>query len=322
MTDFFDKFYSSITDKNKLLKSVHFYSLLRFSIRIIANILLPIYYVLTRRSKEFRLTNLQNDTGIEPKIIVSLTSFPPRIKKIWLTIETLLRQKDKPDRIILWLSVDEFCNRTFLPKTLTRLEKRGLEIRFCEGNLLPHKKYYYAIKEFPADIIITVDDDVLYNSKLITYLLESHNKFPECMICNRSLKVNVEKDKILSYKTWKLNCIANVPAEDIFPVGIGGVLYPPSSLHTMVLQNEVFMQVCAKADDIWLFMLGKLNNKMAVQTEYNSFYLPIINFKNITLSNDNIDSGKNDIQFKALRSYIIETRQIDPIEKLLKYNNF
>ena len=108
MTDFFDKFYSSITDKNKLLKSVHFYSLLRFSIRIIANILLPIYYVLTRRSKEFRLTNLQNDTGIEPKIIVSLTSFPPRIKKIWLTIETLLRQKDKPDRIILWLSVDEF----------------------------------------------------------------------------------------------------------------------------------------------------------------------------------------------------------------------
>ncbi len=321
MTDFFDKLYYAVTDKNKLLKSIHFYSYLRFSIRVIANLILPLYFLLTGFNKKFSLKKLTNKKESTSQIIVSITTFPPRIKRIWLTIETILRQKDKPDKIMLWLSKDEFKNKDVLPNRLTRLEKRGLEIRFCEGNLLPHKKYFYAFKEFPNDILITVDDDVFYNSKLISYLLSSHIKYPENVICNRSMKVMVEKGEISDYKIWKLKCMENVPAEDIFPVGIGGVLYPPGSLHPMVLQNEIFMQICAKADDIWLFMMGKLNNIMAVKTEYNSFYLPVINFKNITLANDNINSGYNDIQFKALRRFIIETQQKDPVEKLLKSHN-
>ena len=40
-------------------------------------------------------------------------------------------------------------------------QKRGLTIRFCE-DLKAHKKYYYAFKEYPDDIVITVDDDVIY----------------------------------------------------------------------------------------------------------------------------------------------------------------
>ena len=44
------------------------------------------------------------------KIIVSLTTYPKRIGTIWLTIETLMRQRVKPDEIILWLAQSQFPN--------------------------------------------------------------------------------------------------------------------------------------------------------------------------------------------------------------------
>ena len=45
-----------------------------------------------------------------PQLIVSLTSFPARIDKIHLTINTLLRQNTKPDRVVLWLTESQFPN--------------------------------------------------------------------------------------------------------------------------------------------------------------------------------------------------------------------
>ena len=46
--------------------------------------------------------------------IVSLTSFPARMEDIWITIETILRQSFKPDKIILWLGQDKFPGKIYL----------------------------------------------------------------------------------------------------------------------------------------------------------------------------------------------------------------
>src|SRR5690554_2625875 len=40
--------------------------------------------------------------------VVSLTSYPSRIEDVWISIECLLRQTFKPDKIILWLAQSEF----------------------------------------------------------------------------------------------------------------------------------------------------------------------------------------------------------------------
>jgi predicted transcriptional regulator len=44
----------------------------------------------------------------------------------------------KPNRIILWLSKDEFINQQ-IPITLQKQKKRGLEIEFCD-ELFSYKK--------------------------------------------------------------------------------------------------------------------------------------------------------------------------------------
>ncbi len=48
-----------------------------------------------------------------------------------------------------------------LPESVQRLTTRGLEICYCE-DLKSHKKYFEAMKQFPQEIIVTADDDILY----------------------------------------------------------------------------------------------------------------------------------------------------------------
>ena len=153
MVNVFDKLYSSIENKNTILQKIKFYSLLRFSIRVIANIIIPIYFTCTKHNKKYRLKNVETEGN---RIIVSLTSFPARINNLWLVIETIFRQTVKPDMIILWLSKEQFSNIDSLPKRLLKQRERGLKIELRDGDLRSHKKYYYTVQEYPNDIMITI----------------------------------------------------------------------------------------------------------------------------------------------------------------------
>src|SRR6056297_73800 len=123
----------------------------RVMIRIL-NILLWVYYKMTGPFTGKRV--LQSDNT--PSLILSLTTYPARIDKIWMVIETLLDQTVKPDKIMLWLYEGEFPEKDNLPADLLKLEKRGVEIHFCNENLYPHKKYYYTMKKYPDTDLITV----------------------------------------------------------------------------------------------------------------------------------------------------------------------
>ncbi len=250
---------------------------------------------------------------MNPKIIVSLTSFPARIRSVWLTVETILRQSVKPQYIILWLSKDQFPSKTLLPNNLVSLEKRGLRIELVDGDIRSHKKYYYSFIEYPKDFIITIDDDVFYNTKLIEFLWKAHLKYPDCICCNESHFISFASNKqLMPYKNWRHNYQLDlIPSKILCPIGIGGVLYPPKSLSQMVTEQEVFMSLCPKADDIWLKVMSLINNSNVVQTTYHSRYMPIKISNNQTLSSSNIGSG-NDNQIQSLRQFFIDKYDLDP----------
>jgi hypothetical protein len=308
MINFFDKLYSSISYKNKTLSKLRFYSVLRFIIRLSANFVLPLYYFLFQNKNNSLIASLKT----ENRIIVSLTSFPSRINRLWIVIESLLRQTRKPDKIILWLSIEQFSDISSLPRKLVKMQNRGLEIRFCEGNLRSHKKYFFALKEFSKDFIITVDDDVFYNSKILEYLIGMSNKYPNSICCNEASYINIKNGIVQPYINW-LNVLGEKePNEEIMPIGVGGVLYPPNSLHSDVLNKELFMSMCFLADDIWLNIMARLIGTKVAKTKYNSSYIPVMNFKNQTLNSINVNQGQNDKQLKSVRDYYISNYKIDP----------
>jgi hypothetical protein len=246
-----------------------------------------------------------------------LTSFPARINRVWIVIESLLRQEIKPDMIILWLSIEQFPTIEALPNKLIELQKRGLILRLCNDDLRSHKKYYYAIKEFPNDFIITVDDDVIYNSKILSFLLLLNKKFPLAVCCNHATYITAINGEICSYTSWQTVNGEHDPSFEIMAIGIGGILYPPNSLPRDLFNVEVFKKNCFEADDIWLNVMARQCGTMVAKTAYDSFYLPIINYKNVTLASKNLNENLNDLQLGAIRKYYVIHNDSDPYKDLL-----
>lgn len=309
MIDFFYKLYVSIADENHLLKKIRFYSMLRYIIRNIANVVLPLYFKFTQNDTRYRLL-LHNDK--ENRLIVSLTSFPARIEKLWLVIETLLRQSKKPDMIILWLSKEQFRNLECLPSQLLKQQSRGLIIRLVDGNIRSHKKYYYTLKEYPNDVLITADDDIFYQKHWLKSLSDNYQLYPDAVICSYGFRIEHDKNHILKkYGEWKY---ANKYDENVFFGTGGGVLFPSGCFYKDVINIDLALQLCPLADDIWLNTMVRLNGDRIIKISSVNVFLPVLNNNRTTLSSVNLFKGYNDTQLNNIISYYENVVHFNPYE--------
>lgn len=201
--------------------------------------------------KAFKIVKNYNHKS-DNDIIVSLTSYPARIKSAGIVISAMMQQTIKPKKIVLTLSSLEFPKHK-LPKLLKLEQKAGLEIIWTDDDLRSHKKYFYVMQKYPKDIIITVDDDNFYQPNLIETLYNSYKKFPDCISCIYARRIAYKNNKLLPYECWTPeNIPLDKPSIDIFAVGVGGVLYPPNLMHKDLFDKELIKKLCFQADDIWL----------------------------------------------------------------------
>lgn len=303
LVTFFINLYQKIGSSNRLINKCRLPSVFRFATRILANFILPLYFKITENQSRYKLNiddSQENDNN--SKIIISFTSFPARINRVWIVVETLLRQSIKPDRIILYLSQEQFPNSTYIPHSLIKLKKRGLEIKIVNGDIKPHKKYYYSILDYVNDYIITVDDDIFYKRDFIKDLLFNHAEHPKSIICNIASTIGIDKNgEIIPYNLWK-RANSNTLDNKNFLIGCGGVLYPPHSLNNMVTNMEIFMNICPTTDDIWLNAMAQLNNT-SIYVADNKIMLPVLNLHPQNLHSLNVNKNVNDINIETLILY-------------------
>lgn len=243
-----------------------------------------------------------NHIARDKKVIVSLTSFPARIDDLWIVIECLFRQTYQADKIILWLARPQFEGLE-LPENLLNQQKRGLDIRFIDEDLRSHKKYYYALKEYHKDLVITVDDDVFYPQDTFKELKKYNDLFPNCVVANRGhlIKFKNNSSMILPYKKWQHNAKIGEASFFLVPTGVGGVLYPPGALSEEVFNKEVFIKKCFMADDLWLKISSLLNGKMVFITpRYKQEFITVGRTQENKLVTSNSLNGGNDQQLRAV----------------------
>lgn len=191
----------------------------------------------------------QSDTN---SLLVSLTTFNKRINDVHLVVESVFQQSLKANKVVLWISAQEF-SWSDIPAALRKQCDRGLEIEFCEEDLGPYTKFYYAFKKYPDHLVLTVDDDVLYPSDMIDILYRAYRKDPAKIYCNRAHQMKVGDDgKLMPYLNWNLNSAEFTRPSLVFPTGVGGVLYFPNCFDAEVLNKEAFLKLAPKADDVWL----------------------------------------------------------------------
>ncbi len=316
MIDFFSNLYASIRGNNILLVKMKYYSIERLIIRLLCNAILPIYLRVTSNNVHYTLQGTDKAKG---RIIVSLTSFNRRIGRVWIAIESILRQTHQPDIIILWLSKEEFPTIDCVPKSLLRLQKRGVKIELRDGNLMSHKKYHYTLIEYPDDHMITIDDDIIYPSNFIRSLLNGYEQNPECVISLFSFKIRRDNDgEILPYSIWSAELLnqSTSPSFDIFFGSGGGTFFSAHVLGEEAKNITLAMEKCKFADDVWLNTMCRLNKKKIVVVDNLFSYLPILNFSNSKLVTINNGQNQNDVQLSNLREYYIKHFGKDPYSPL------
>ncbi len=312
LLDTLDRLYTQTVRYHNRLKRIKVDSIVRYMLEYLSNWILPICFAVSSSNKSYRL-NTTSKQG--KKLIVSLTTFPARINKVHLTIETILRQSKKPDLIILWLSRQQFESLESLPKKLLALQRRGLIIRFVSDDLRSHKKYYYILKEYPQDDLITIDDDLFYRSDMIECLLLKAEQHPSSIIANYAHRIKYDKDDIIPYQKWENNqTLQDCQGFDLFFGSGGGTLFRPGLIAPLVLAKDDFMNICPFADDIWLNAMCRVNDTDIVKTSYCSLLLPIIS-QSPTLASSNVNDGLNDSQLRRVRNFCLERIGMDPFRQ-------
>ena len=225
---------------------------------------IPNHYVIEKVKQCPFEYGLYQGTKRDKKIIVSLTSYPPRFNNIHLCLKSLLCQSMKADKIIVWFGSD--TDETKLTEKMKELQRYGIEYRYDrKHNLKPHKKYFYAMQEFPDDIVITVDDDSVYPHNTIESLYNSYRNHPNCVSARRVHKMTFRNGALDTYDNWKKEYRKErKESHKLVAVGVGGVLYPPRCLPIDTFDIDTINELCLGADDIWLKCMELLKGTKVV----------------------------------------------------------
>lgn len=259
---------------------------IRLFIKYFLNFIIPIIYKYKKRPKNKKT-----------ELIVSVTTFPKRINKIWIVVESILRQTLQPKLVVLTLSKLQFSSKELLPANLLNLEKEGLlEIIWTNDDLRSHKKYYDVMQKYPHDIIVTIDDDFIYANTMLENLYNFHLLYPNSIITHLALQRHGS-----NYQEWQNLFFKPVaPTYNIMQYGGSGVLYPPASLHLDAFNKDTIKECCPLADDLWLNAMALLKGTLIAKTNYDIYLMPVIFRDDQPLFKENVLENKNNDQIRAL----------------------
>ena len=295
---YFRSYYGWKRNESKLWEMIF-----RLNLVIFRKFLCGAYLHSLEKSKEYGLNQKQR----EQKVIASLTTFPKRINKVWIAIETIMGQTEKPDVIELWLAQEQFPGGIeSLPESLKKQMQRGLSVRFCQ-DLRSHKKYYFAMQNHPDAVVITFDDDIFYPRDTVQKLMELHRKHPEQVIGMSCPKFT--GNDLLDPLNWDMQMGESVAQQNLGVCGCAGTLFPPQALHANAFEIENMKKLCFLADDLWLTAMTYRNGKQLASVGRLPFPISVPDTQEEALTTTNNSAAaeiNNNTQWEAVLNYYHE----------------
>ena len=252
-----------------------------------------------------QLTSTETKITEKYDFVVSMTTYKPRLQKSNIVdrVKSLLMQDTKLNfKFVITLYKDDL---QYVPAELMYMLRsyKNMELIVANENLRPHLKYFYVMLKYRNLPIITVDDDVLYENDLFQKLYDNYLKYPNCVSARRVHKIRYNySGAAINYNAWIYEYKRNTgPSFDLFPTGVGGVLYPPDILKLEEKEKETIKELSLTNDDLYLkYKENKLRVMVCpVSTHKPSHKLTSVASNHALCSTDNVNN--NDIIIKNLK---------------------
>ncbi|WP_161980207.1 glycosyltransferase [Streptococcus sp. S784/96/1] len=261
------------------------------------------YYVNKFNKGEFETGTLQTPSE---DIVVSFTTIPSRIEIVPLTIKSIFNQTIKIKKLVMYVYEEEFSLLN-LESILEKEIAQGLEIVYLKENLRSHKKYYYALSSYRNNIVITIDDDVIYKPDMIEKLIVSYRKYPQYISAMRCHKIKLSSSgEVCGYTDWYYEMFNDMkPSHLNFFTGCGGVLFPPNFRPNELFDKDKIRELSFLADDVWLnFMAFKHHVKVVKANRGKGTPINLDeNLENSLAYQNVIEGNNNDICIKNMIDY-------------------
>lgn len=237
------------------------------------------------------------------ELTVSLTSYPPRFPGLPHTLRSILDQRVKPDRTVLWIAEADVAALT---PAILELRDHGLEILACD-DLRSYKKIVPTLARWPDSFIVTADDDVYYAPDWLGSIVDRFDPNAPAVVCRRAHRpTRLPDGRMRPYAEWETEFIQSpgaAPREDLMPTGIGGVLYYPGVFSNQVTDVDTFRRLCPNADDLWLYWMARLNGARYRQVGGTFRQVSWPRSQRGSLAQTNVGDGENDRQVRALEAH-------------------
>lgn len=195
--------------------------------------------------------HLASDAITASNTIVSLTTTPIRIQKIWPTLNSILLQSVKPEKIYLWIpkKYKRFPNKTIHTLPAFILNNPLIHAEFIDTDYGPGTKLLPCLKTAALHDkkIIVIDDDRIYPRHLIKLFLHYEQLNPSSAI-GISGRI-VSKDAMYN----PIYCLnkTEITLVDIL-LGYNAYLIKPIFFSTDVFNYPVNLASAFFEDDVWI----------------------------------------------------------------------
>ena len=254
--------------------------------------------------------NLIDSNFNEGNIIVSVTSYGKRVyDALPYMLYSLLIQTILPEKIVVYLDYDNWSISN-LPRQLKRLQEVGVDIRFCK-DIRSYKKLIPALVDFPNNAILTLDDDMYYHRSYMEWMTIAYNVSDKKTVLGQWGCIPTKKNGLyIPYNEWPDCKLGSKDDEKSF-IGCCGICYPPHVFDDEILNEEVFMQICPIADDIWFWAMEE---RLGLKRQYiepwgRGYHTSVNRIEEFdrsqigTLMSQNLIAGKNDQQLFNVIDY-------------------
>lgn len=232
------------------------------------------------------------------RIIVSLTTISPRLELLKKVIVNMFEQTIRPNIVHIFYSHDPlFYDNGIDSQTISKLNKDidlinfyNIQVIFTDvNNIGPYRKLIPALKTYKNDIIITIDDDTIFELTFIQKYMYQYVK-NKCIICSGGKFFNIKDycndinhSSILNINYTEKSVIS---AMNYIPQGSGGILY-----HTKMFDDdfidfdyEQLPEIIKKNDDVFfrnytfrknikiLFLTVKRTNLLDIDNDKSLYY--------------------------------------------------